>query len=256
VPAEFPEPEIARVVAEAVGHAPSAGDTAPWWFSTTATEFCVRADFERQLPVRDLLISCGAAAFTARVALRYLGREPRTQVLPAPDLVAQLDFAGQGRPATEFERALYDQVSLRRGFHGDFAHWRLPAGLMSSLEQDAAREGARLTVLADDNQRAVLLAVLDAANRVTRSAPASTGWGGAEPGTNGIIAALTTAADERADWVAAGQALQRVLLTAATHGVPVAMHSSPVEFASLREFLRTELAGGDYPQLVLRFGSG
>jgi hypothetical protein len=57
------------------------------------------------------------------------------------------------------------------------------------------------------------------------------------------------------DWVNAGQALQRILLTAATCGVAAALHSQPLERARLREFIRTQLSDGAYPQLVLRLGT-
>jgi hypothetical protein len=70
----------------------------------------------------------------------------------------------------------------------------------------------------------------------------------------GVAGLLTTAADHPADWVNAGQALQRILLTASTCGAVVALHSQPVELPWLREFIRTELSHGAYPHLVLRIG--
>jgi hypothetical protein len=70
-----------------------------------------------------------------------------------------------------------------------------------------------------------------------------------------MICLLTTAHDRPADWVNAGQALQRILLTAAAYGVATALHSQPLELGSLREFIRTRLADGSYPQLVLRLGT-
>jgi hypothetical protein len=69
------------------------------------------------------------------------------------------------------------------------------------------------------------------------------------------VCLLTTASDSPADWVNAGQALQRVLLTSATCGVAAALHSQPLERARLREFIRAQLADGSYPQLVLRLGT-
>ena len=70
----------------------------------------------------------------------------------------------------------------------------------------------------------------------------------------GVAGLLTTEADRPADWVNAGQALQRILLTASTYGAAVALHSQPLELPWLREFIRTELSDGAYPHLVLRFG--
>jgi hypothetical protein len=70
----------------------------------------------------------------------------------------------------------------------------------------------------------------------------------------GVALLLTTAADRPADWVHAGQALQRILLTASVCGAAVALHSQPLELPWLREFLRTHLGDGAYPHLVLRIG--
>jgi len=70
----------------------------------------------------------------------------------------------------------------------------------------------------------------------------------------GVAGLLTTAADRPPDWVNAGQALQRILLTASASGAAVALHSQPLELPWLREFIRTKLSDGAYPHLVLRIG--
>ena len=87
------------------------------------------------------------------------------------------------------------------------------------------------------------------------------GWGlslsipSAAPRSAGVVCLLATAGDRPLDWVNAGQALQRALLTSATCGVAAALHSQPLERARLREFIRTQLSDGSYPQLVLRLGT-
>ena len=70
----------------------------------------------------------------------------------------------------------------------------------------------------------------------------------------GVAGLLTTTGDRPADWVHAGQALQRILLTASVCGAAVALHSQPLELPWLREFLRTQLSDGACPHLVLRIG--
>jgi hypothetical protein len=70
----------------------------------------------------------------------------------------------------------------------------------------------------------------------------------------GVTGLLTTTTDGPADWVNAGQALQRIMLTASTCGAAVALHSQPLELPWLREFIRTELSDSAYPHLVLRVG--
>jgi hypothetical protein len=71
----------------------------------------------------------------------------------------------------------------------------------------------------------------------------------------GVAALLTTARDRLADWINAGQALQRILLTASTCGIAAALHTQPLELGWLRDSIRTRLSDGAYPQLVLRFGA-
>nr|WP_262379984.1 hypothetical protein [Nonomuraea sp. PA05] len=71
----------------------------------------------------------------------------------------------------------------------------------------------------------------------------------------GTVTLLSTASDGREDWIAAGQALQHVLLHAAAHGVSAAFHTQALEMDQLREFLRQQLCGaGAYPQMIMRLG--
>jgi Nitroreductase family len=67
------------------------------------------------------------------------------------------------------------------------------------------------------------------------------------------IAVLYTAGDSRADWLRAGQALERVLLTATVKGVSVVPLTQAMEVADLRRLLGTP---GDprAAQSVLRLG--
>ncbi|MFF4624510.1 Acg family FMN-binding oxidoreductase [Nonomuraea jabiensis] len=78
--------------------------------------------------------------------------------------------------------------------------------------------------------------------------------GRAAPTSTGVVALLTTPGDSRQEWIAAGQALQRVLLHAGTYGVSAAFHTQALEMHHLREFLRQELCSGDYPQMIMRLG--
>ena len=70
----------------------------------------------------------------------------------------------------------------------------------------------------------------------------------------GVVCLLATSANEPADWVTAGQALQRVLLRAAACGVAAALHSQPLELPQLRDFIRVQLAARAHPQLIIRLG--
>ena len=67
--------------------------------------------------------------------------------------------------------------------------------------------------------------------------------------------APTTARDRPEDWINAGQALQRVPLTASTCGIAAALHTQPLELGWLRDFIRQPRSACAYPQMVLRFGA-
>jgi nitroreductase len=69
------------------------------------------------------------------------------------------------------------------------------------------------------------------------------------------IAVLYTGADSRRQWVLAGQALERTLLTATVRGVATTLMTQPLEIPHLRELL-TEPGSGLVPQAILRFGYG
>jgi hypothetical protein len=297
------------VVAAAVW-APSVHNTQPWRFAARRQQISLHADAGRQLQVadpdgREMMISCGAALFTARLALRSLGYLPRTSVVPDPGqplLVARVSW-GPEAACTEFEQALFCQVRQRRTHRGGFDLVPLPPGLLASLREGAVRYGAMLRTVADDGRRAALAAAVQAAERaqqldnayvreMARWAPApgsaasdgvpptsyparaehtdpdfagrdfahGRGWGlpplstAPWPRSAGVAALLTTAHDRPVDWINAGQALQRILLTAGTCGVAAALHTQPLELRWLRESIRTGLSDGAYPQLVLRFG--
>lgn len=71
-----------------------------------------------------------------------------------------------------------------------------------------------------------------------------------------VLAVLDTAADLPRDWVAAGQALARVLLLAQSKGLSASFLNQPVEVEELRPMLREALDADGYPQVVLRIGYG
>ncbi len=310
-PEPLTEDEVARYVVAAAVWAPSVHNTQPWRFTADGRQVSLYADAGRQLRVadpdgREMMISCGAALFTARLALRSLGYIPQASVLPDPGqplLVARVGW-GQQAECTEFEQQLFGQVRQRRTHRGGFDLVPLPAGLLATLRQGAARYGAMLRVVADDGRRAALAAAVETAEHAQQleservrelaqwaPAPGSTradgvpptsyparaeqtdpdfpardfahgrGWGlpplsSAPPFRSaGIAALLTTAGDRAADWINAGQALQRILLTASTCGIAAALHTQPLELGWLRDSIRTRLSDGAYPQLVLRFGA-
>ncbi|MEV5845318.1 hypothetical protein AB0M32_25440 [Streptomyces sp. NPDC051985] len=70
----------------------------------------------------------------------------------------------------------------------------------------------------------------------------------------GTVFVLSTPGDGRADWLRAGQALQRVLLDAAARDVMAAFHTQPLELPAMRAEVRAWFTPGRFPQVVLRLG--
>jgi hypothetical protein len=66
---------------------------------------------------------------------------------------------------------------------------------------------------------------------------------------------LATGGDTRRHWVDAGQALQRVLLTATWLNLATTPISQPVEIPAVRRLL-TDTRTGKWAQMVLRVGYG
>ncbi|WP_406112780.1 Acg family FMN-binding oxidoreductase [Streptomyces sp. NBC_01014] len=70
------------------------------------------------------------------------------------------------------------------------------------------------------------------------------------------LALLSTAQDEPADWLRAGQALERVLLIATLHGLSSSFATQALEWPDLRWVLRDPLSGTGQVQMVVRLGYG
>ena len=64
---------------------------------------------------------------------------------------------------------------------------------------------------------------------------------------------LSTHFNGRADWLRAGQALQRFLLTATIHGLAASPLTQPLEVGDAW-LVRDPRAGVEYPQMIVRFG--
>ncbi len=71
-----------------------------------------------------------------------------------------------------------------------------------------------------------------------------------------LLAVVATGADTPAAWLATGEALAHILLTACADGVSASFLAQPIEVAALRGEV-ADLVGGELsPQLVLRLGYG
>ena len=143
--------------------APSTHNTQPWRFRVDDGVIEVFADRSRALPVVDpdhraLVMSCGAALFHIRTALRAAGREPIVARMPAgqtPDLLARVEL-GQEMEPTAGDRELYEAILERRTNRHAFERRSVPKRLTRELRQVVAAEGAQLVVVTAERYKHAL----------------------------------------------------------------------------------------------------
>lgn len=269
--------QAAERLIEAAIAAPSIHNSQPWQFVARPADRVIEmyADPARTLRRGDprgraVHIACGSALFNLRLAIARAGHEPVARLLPSPRdplLLASVRLAGlyRARPA---ERDLY--AAIRLIGRGPLTR-HPPRGVLVALKEAAAVEGASLRELGQADELRILrgCAAADvyphqaAGKRVigklrsTRDFSAGPGGRPAspagEPGPR--LAVVSTSADDRASWLRAGQAAQRVLLLATHHGVQADLLSPALEAPGAPAHGETVLAG-EHPAVILRFGSG
>jgi nitroreductase len=211
-----------------------------------------------------------------------------------PTLMASVQLA-PGRPATFGERELFGSIWQRHTSRAPFSGLRIPDAVWVAMEQAAGAEFALLRPLDAAGAARVLRIAADAeqelaedfdhrvelahwigtdrddgvpatalGSRPDRDPPPVRDLGRAAPATplpagsyepRPQLAVLATARDDTADWLRAGQALQRVLLTATIAGLAASFLYQPVELHDMRRS-----AGWwpwpECPQIILRLGYG
>ncbi|HYF27476.1 MAG TPA: hypothetical protein VD931_17155 [Baekduia sp.] len=242
---------------------------------------------------RELTISCGAALLNARVAARHAGRELAVTLLPdagEPDLLAR---ATLGREIAAGVEPLRAAIADRRTHRARFLDEPVDAGIVRRLEDAAATEGAWLEVL-DEDRRGRLAELVAAGDQhqfadarwrrelASWMHPRRAGDGLVFPGAvvpvtrfvirhldvgsgtagrdaklaagSPVLALLATHRDDPRSWLRAGQALQRLLLTAAASGLQASFLNQPVQVADLRPQACALLDTQGVAHLVLRLG--
>ena len=260
--------------------APSSHNTQPWRFRVNDETIELFADRSRALPVvdphhRELIMSCGAALFHLRVALRALGHDPVVTRIPGggnPELLARLELGARVEPSAE-NRLLWEAIPARRTNRLPFEQRPIPKRLAQELKHVVAREGAQLALITTDEAKSHVCGLIIEGDRlqwddrrfraeVAAWTPANhsarqDGIPAREPqlsGGSSALAVLLTDWEGPAEWLAAGEALDHLLLLAQAEGVSASYLNQPVEEAGLRPRLRKLLGEHGFPQLVLRLG--
>jgi hypothetical protein len=135
--------------------APSVHNSQPWRFQVGEDAIELLSDPDRRPGTdasgREMLISCGAALFGLRLAMRSLGFQPVVELLPDPAQLRLLARARPGRwhcaPMNALEVRMLAAVPHRHTHHGPFEPGPLPAGLLPGLQNDAFVEGAELAFI-------------------------------------------------------------------------------------------------------------
>ena len=212
-----------------------------------------------------------------------------------PDLIAEVRRGGERPPSPE-ELRLLAAVPRRHTNRRPFADAAVTAGELTALQRAALDEGAWLHVVDDPTERVQVAELAVAAHRAQLADPAfvaelkrwtavTAGRADGVPATAGgplpqpparwvlrdfgdssvatatfeerpAVVVLTSHLSGRAAEVGAGQALQKVLLTATADGLAASFLSQLVELPGPRERLRRLVRGAQLPQAVLRIGRG
>ena len=212
-----------------------------------------------------------------------------------PEVMARLTPAA-ARPPTYAEQDLYAAVARRHSNRQPFWPDPVPSDVRARLIEAARAEHGWLDLLVGMTALTGFAEIANSADRVLRrdfryQAELST-WVHADTAPDGVpvtvgapahepqdllpqrafgdrrraagrdfepeplVAVLGSGADRPVDQLIAGQALQRVLLTATDAGLATSMISQPIEVPAAREQLRRALSRRGVPQMALRIGYG
>lgn len=266
--------QAAERIVEAAIAAPSMHNAQPWRFVARLADRVIEvyADPARTLRRGDprgraVHIACGAALFNLRLAVAHAGAEPVTRLLPNPRdplLLASVRLAGPYR-ARPYERDLHAAISRSRTPRHGLPSQPQLRSLLAGLLEAAALEGASLRVL----EQADALRIIQAAAAADRALhpdaaylaelreflprPLSRAAGAGISALAPQLAVIATRSDDRASWLRAGQAMQRVLLLATHRGLPAVPLTPALELpdAPLRPDPRL---GAEHPEMIIRLG--
>jgi nitroreductase len=242
--------QLIAELARAAMMAPAFGKTQPWRIHVSPEQQTVELHanpgpgLECSDPAgRVIQVACGVAVFNVRLAAAIAGREPIVTLLPepaAPSLLATIRLAGPHVVRPD-ERELHAAMTASHAGLGPPAGEPVADVVLAELADAVCAEGATLRIL--DNPQTALL------RRLARNA---------EPSVLDFVqdspqlAVLATPAGCMTGSLRAGQAMERLLLTAAARGIG-ATSFVPLPGSGPWQGMREQLAIGQ-PQMILRLG--
>jgi hypothetical protein len=143
----------AQYLMATAARAPSVHNSQPWRFRVGRDAIELWSDPRRRTwsdaSGREMLISCGAALFGLRLAVRSLGFQPVVELLPEPARLRLLARVrpGPALPMNALETRMMAAVPHRHTHRGPFEPAPLPPGLLPRLQNDVLREGAELAFI-------------------------------------------------------------------------------------------------------------
>ena len=303
-------PDIKRI-AEAVQDAPSIFNSQPWSLEMPAADrielranlgkrdHVDRGHWDRWLSAdgtlhpdplaREFAISCGAALFNLRLAIRVAGHDLTVWLLPDPEhdsaLLASVEIVtGRIKKPTIVEQELYEAIWRRHTNRWPYTIVPVPLPIIVEMEHAASEEGASLRLLHTHQGRTWMNAVRQADSDLASEPPDLSAithqryqlyreqrnrWTGQQGGGVGVstanfgptptnrdprtredfwlgnqrqrferkpqLMALSTSDDQPVDWLRAGQALQRAILTGTRYSVS-APYGLGAEYHSPRRY--------------------
>src|SRR3712207_3050567 len=153
--------------------APSGHNTQPWLFKVRDEVVELYADRSRALPVVDpddraLTISCAAALFNLRLALRYFGYTDEVEAFPNPedpDVLAEARLGAAYEPTAE-ENQLLEAITRRRTNRSPFQDREVPQKVLETLETAATGEGAWLRTVTDEATKNAVADIVAEGDRI------------------------------------------------------------------------------------------
>jgi nitroreductase len=152
--------------------APSSHNSQPWRFVIHGDRLDLHPDRTRSLPVvdprdRELIISCGAALFQLRLALRHFGRASSVELMPecvGNDVLASV-WLGERCTATDEDERLFAAISRRHTNRAPFLPRAVDETLRLDLVAAARLEEAWLYVASGMAKEALAALISDGDRR-------------------------------------------------------------------------------------------